>query len=126
MTAWMRSNAPADYPHLSDMSARNVCALAKAGDELARRAVEREARYLGVGIANLVTIFVPDAIALSGSLMKSADLFLPTIRKTIARSCRFVPADKTELALASLGDDANLIGAGRVWFYRFDSSQGRI
>lgn len=126
ITAWMRSNAPADYPHRSDMSARNVCALAKAGDELARRAVEREARYLGVGIANLVTIFVPDAIALSGGLMKSADLFLPTIRKTIAKSCRFVPTDKTELALASLGDDANLIGAGRVWFYRFDSSQGRI
>jgi glucokinase len=30
-----------------------------------------------------------------------------------------VPFEKTELALASLGEDANLIGAARVWHYRF-------
>ncbi len=121
ITAWMRKNAPADYPHGSDLSARNVCALAKEGDELARRAVEREAYYLGLGIANLVTLFVPDTIVLSGSIMKSLELFLPMIRKIVAESCRFVPFEKTELSLASLGDDTNLIGAGRVWFYRFAS-----
>jgi len=30
-----------------------------------------------------------------------------------------VPAEKTELMLASLGDDTNLIGAARVWHHRF-------
>ena len=125
ITAWMKANAPSDYPHRSDLSAKNVCALAKAGDQLALRAVEREAYYLGLGIANLVTIFVPEMIVLSGSIMKSADLFLPKIRQTVASSCRFVPHEKTELALASLGDDTNLIGAGRVWFYRFGSPERR-
>jgi glucokinase len=119
ITAWMRKNAPADYAHRSDLSAKNICRLAQAGDELARRAVEREAYYLGLGIANLVTLLVPDAIVLSGSVLKSAALFLPTIQKIIAGSCRFVPFEKTEIAMASLGDDTNLIGAGRVWFYRF-------
>ena len=51
--------------------------------------------------------------------MKSATLFLDEIRKTIVASCRLVPFDKTELALASLGDDSNLIGAARVWHHRF-------
>jgi glucokinase len=126
VAAWMKKNAPSDYPHLSDVGAKHVCELARAGDELARRAVEREAYYLGLGLANLVAMFVPDTIVLSGSVMKSGDLFLPTIRKIIAGSCRFVPYEKTELTLASLGDDTNLIGAGRVWFYRFDSGERGI
>jgi glucokinase len=59
-------------------------------------------------------------IVLGGSVMKGADLFLDEIRKVIAASCRFVPYDKTELVLASLGEDTNLIGAARVWYHRFD------
>jgi glucokinase len=51
--------------------------------------------------------------------MKSSILFLDGIRKVIAGSCRFVPYDKTELVLASLGEDSNLIGAARVWYHRF-------
>ena len=53
--------------------------------------------------------------------MKSAPLFMDGIRKVIRDSCRYVPFEKTELALASLGDDANLIGAARVWHHRFAS-----
>jgi glucokinase len=62
---------------------------------------------------------------LGGSVMNSADLFLDKIRETIASSCGFVPHEKTELALASLGEDANLIGAARVWHHRFGSKGGR-
>jgi glucokinase len=122
IAAWMKKNAPPNYAYLADVSAKHVCELARQGDDLAKRAVEREAYYLGLGLANLVAMYVPDTIVLSGSVMKSADLFLPTIRKIIAGSCRFVPYDKSDLAMASLGDDTNLIGAGRVWYYRFASS----
>jgi len=66
-----------------------------------------------------VTLYVPDAIVLGGSVMKSADLFLDTVREIIAKSCHFVPWERTELALASLGEEANLIGAARVWYHRF-------
>jgi glucokinase len=72
-----------------------------------------------LGLANLVTLYVPDSIVLGGSVMNSADLFLDTIHKTIAASCHFVPYERTEIALASLGKDANLIGAARVWYHRF-------
>jgi glucokinase len=51
--------------------------------------------------------------------MKSAGLFLENARKSIASSCRLVRFEKTELALASLGEDATLIGAARVWYQRF-------
>ena len=116
MSAWTQSQAPTDDSY---RTAEQICQMARKGDQLARRAVEREALYLGLGIANLINLFTPDIIVLAGSLMKSAPLFLEKVRGTISRGCRFVPFEKTELALASLGDDANLIGAARVWHHRF-------
>ena len=121
MTAWMNEHAPSDYPHGRDLSAKRICELAVAGEDLAKRAIDHEAYYLGLGIANLVTMFCPDAIVLGGSVMKSAPLFLDRIKEIIRRSCSLVPFDKTELTLASLGESANLIGAARVWHHRFQN-----
>ena len=119
MVAWLESHAPADYPHRQGITAKRICELAQQGDAVALQAIEHEAYYLGLGLANLINLFTPDAIVLSGSVMKSAPLFLDRIRQVIRGGCRFVPADKTELTLASLGEDTNLIGAARVWHYRF-------
>jgi glucokinase len=125
MVAWLDAKAPAEYPHHEHLTAKRICELAKKGDVLARQAVEREAFYLGLGVANLINLFTPDVIVLSGSVMKSAILFLDGIRKVICRGCRFVPFEKTELALASLGEDANLIGAARVWHDRIQRGTAR-
>lgn len=119
MVEWFKEVAPADCHFPADLTAKQICEFAQQGNALARRAVEHEAYYLGLGLANLISLFVPDAIVLGGSVMKSAALFLDGIRKTIRQGCRFVPFEKTELALASLGEDANLIGAARVWHHRF-------
>ena len=124
MSAWLEKEAPANYPHRGALTAKRICELAAAGDEWAKRVVDRETRYLGLGLANLVTLFTPDAIVLGGSVMNSANLFLAGIQKIIRESCRFVPFDKTEITLASLGEDANLIGAARVWHHRFASEGG--
>ena len=123
MTAWMNEQAPDDYPHGRNLSAKRICELSVAGDELAIRAVQREGHYLGLGLANLVTMFCPDAIVLGGSVMKSAALFLGRIRQVISRSCSLVPFEKTEITLASLGENANLIGAARVWYHRFQNDR---
>ena len=125
MVTWFKMNATADHRYPAELSAQQICQLAQQGDELACRAADREAHLLGLGLANLINLFVPDAIVLGGSVMKSASLFLGGIRKTINQGCRFVPFEKTELALASLGADANLIGAASVWHHRFGSGVSR-
>jgi glucokinase len=124
MESWIENESPRDYPRRPRLTAKRICELARGGDEWAKRAVERETRYLGLGLANLVTLFTPDVIVLGGSVMNSADLFLHGIREIICKSCRLVPFDKTELTRASLGENANLIGAARVWFHRFASDGG--
>jgi glucokinase len=119
LVKWMEAELPSADAGRKPLDARRICDLARQGDALAQRAVEHEAFYLGLGLANLINLFAPDAIVLGGSVMNSADLLLPGIRKTIAQHCRFVPFEKTQVVLAALGEDANLIGAARVWRHRF-------
>jgi glucokinase len=113
MGAWMNPEAPEEF------TAERVCELARAGDARALEAVEREGFYLGVGLANLVTLFSPDVIALGGGVMRSSDLFLPRACKIISESCGLVPWQKTQVRLASMGQDAALAGAACVWSNRF-------
>jgi glucokinase len=120
MAAWYKSNsdgAGVARGNARELSAKEIFQLARKGDALAQRAVKRETYYLALGLANLIGLFVPDRIVLGGSVMKS--VALDDLRKVIAQGCRFVPWQKTELALASLGEDANLIGAARVWHNRY-------
>lgn len=119
METWFKSQSPQNGANLQGITAQRICDMARSGDTAARKAVDREAYYLGLGLANLIALFVPEMIVLGGSVMKSADLLLDGIRGVIRSGCRFVPADKTELALASLGPDSNLIGAAMVWHHRF-------
>ena len=125
MMAWLRENSPASYGN-GNLNAREICARAQDSDEWARRAVEREAYYLGLGLANLITLFAPEAIVLGGSVMKSAHLFLDRMREVIRQNCRLVPADRVEITLASLGADAGLIGAAQVWHHRFEQRGGEV
>jgi len=121
MEKWYAENCPAEDPNGSAVTARKICDLARRGNEFAKRAVEREGRYLGLGLANLIGLFVPDVIVLGGGMMQSADLYLEKIHEVIRSGCRFVPAEKTEIALASLGEDTNLIGAAMSWRHRYEN-----
>ena len=115
MSAWFGER----NPQAGSLSAAEICALARQGDELALRAVEREGFYIGLGVANLVNLFLPDTIALGGGVMKSADLFLESIQRLVREICTQVPADKTTIAPASLRADTGLAGAARAWMHRY-------
>jgi len=117
MAAWFKNEASAAGRGAENRSAKEIFQLAKQGDTLAQKAVARENYYLGLGIANLINLFMPEMIVLGGSIMKSVEL--DDLATVVAQGCRFVPFEQTELALASLGEHANLIGAAQVWHHRF-------
>ena len=122
LLTWYNQQAPDPLA----MDAAQVCDLARAGSQLAIQAVEREARYLGLGLANLITLFLPNQIALGGGVMKSWPLFEPIVRQTIRQNCGLVPYQSTRINLAQLGMKVNLLGAGQVWFHRYLSKQEGI
>ena len=104
-----------------ELTINRVAELAAAGHPAAHAVMERQGYYLGLGLANLVTTFCPDMIALGGGVMQSAPLFLDRARQVVRQCCTLVPWDKAQLAVASLGADTPLIGAAEVWHHRFEA-----
>jgi glucokinase len=119
IAAHARDAAPVDYPGRDSLTAEELCARARRGDTFALREVRRAGRYLGIGVANLITLYAPDAIVLSGNVMESADLFMPLIREVVRGSCGLVPADRVMLSKATLGNAAPLVGAAAAWWHRY-------
>jgi glucokinase len=100
------------------LSAASICELARRHDPLAVEAVQREAHYLGLGLANLVTMFCPQTIVIGGGMMQSADLLLSPALELVERTCTQVPVRNTSIHLAGLGSRSGLLGAACVWHFR--------
>ncbi|MBS1128205.1 MAG: hypothetical protein H6Q96_585, partial [Nitrospirae bacterium] len=63
---------------------------------------------------NLIVLFLPDGIVLTGGVMRSFDLMEARIRSVISRHNIMSPVDKVALRLADLGQRAGMIGAARA------------
>ncbi len=117
----MESWAQSSHPQRKRVSAHVLCSSAEQGDQLAQAAVRRTANYLGIGLANLVTLFSPEMIALGGGLLQSRHLFWSAIQEAIQTNCGLVPHQAVKLVPSKLGAQTGLIGAARVWLDRYAS-----
>jgi glucokinase len=97
------------------ITAQTVYEAARQGDELALEVVNDTAKFLGVGIANLLNVFNPEVVVVCGGVTLAGDhLFVP-LRREVARrafkpavqACRIVPGD--------LINTAGVYGAARVF-----------
>jgi glucokinase len=118
LAAWVQEQAPLRTPR----TAEEIAALAEAGDPLALQAMEREAYYLGLGVANIITLFTPDTVVLGGGVMKSSHLFFDRMLAVVREVCTQVPAAKPLITMASLGSVTGLAGAAQTWFARHGSA----
>jgi len=97
------------------LDARTIFDLYDSGDALAKQTVERLSYYVGIGLANLTTILVPDVIALGGGLTRGSALFLDRAVQIFRQRCGEVPAEKTVVRTAVLEENLDLAGAAAVW-----------
>jgi glucokinase len=95
----------------SRIDANLVSEAAKDGDEYALSIIKIAAKYLSIGTVNIISLFVPDTIVLSGGVMKSIDLFMPALKEAITAQNVMVPARSVKVVPAKLGYYAGLIGA---------------
>jgi glucokinase len=99
-----------------DYGAVGSGALARAykdGDPVVRDVVHEAVWYLGIGVANLITLLGPDVVVLGGGFFEAFGArLLGRVRKT-ARAHTFPPAsfDDARIVLSKLEDDAVALGA---------------
>jgi glucokinase len=84
---------------------------ARAGDAQATAAITDAARYLGIGIANVVSVFTPDRVVLGGGVSAAFDLLVGPIRAELRRRVHLTSLDAVVIVPAQLGVWAGAIGA---------------
>jgi glucokinase len=101
--------------HLDDAS---IIRAARGGDALALNSVNETCRWIGRGVANLVSILNPDAIVIGGHIGLTLKPYLDQIREETSRWAMPASARQCRITNAILGNKAALIGAARLAFER--------
>ena len=82
----------------------------EAGDEVARRGLDEFAHWVGLGIANLIDLFDPDAVILAGTLHDLAPLIMPAVRASAAANSLPDSLQHCRVEASSLGFSAAALG----------------
>ncbi|MBW4022886.1 MAG: ROK family protein [Proteobacteria bacterium] len=92
------------------VTARDVSRLAEAGDATAARLLAEEARWLGIGFANLLHLYAPEMIVVGGGVSECLPAMRADIEAVIRRQA--MPAYRdVPIVAAALGHRAGVIGA---------------
>ncbi len=86
--------------------------LAASDDPVARAAIERSARAVGLAVASASALVDLDVVAIGGGFSRSAPDYLDLVRAAADEGFPFVRA--TRILPAGLGDEAPLVGAALV------------
>ena len=84
---------------------------AKAGDAVAKEILDEAMNYLGIAVANAVTIFDPEYVIIGGGVSKIGNVLFDTVRQVVDKRCFKSMAESVKIVPAGLGTDAGLIGA---------------
>jgi len=98
----------------SKIAAADILQGARAGDGVAISVVRDTAKYIGMAVANLATVFDPEVVVLGGIIASSGDIMLEAIRTETTRRLMPQQAERLRVELSTLGDDAVALGAARA------------
>jgi glucokinase len=96
-----------------ELTAKQVFDLAKTGDEIAIKVMERACKYLGFAMASITSVLDPEVYILGGGVSKAGQILIDTIKKYYQLNVLYMCKD-TEIKLATLGNDAGIYGAARM------------
>lgn len=97
-----------------EVTAKTVFDLAKEGDALALIVYKNFSRYLGLAAANIGSTLNPYKIVIGGGVSAAGDFLLDGVRKVFEENSFPQVRESTQLALATLGNDAGVIGAASL------------
>jgi glucokinase len=104
-------NASAGLNNGKPLSCREIFELSYINSPVASRVINENAELVGIGLANLITIFAPEIIVLGGGMSEANDSYLGAVRRSALinslENCR----SEVKIERAHLGSSASLLGS---------------
>jgi glucokinase len=98
------------------LTVNDIYNTALEGDTLAREILREAGKHLGVGLANIVNIFGPEAIILTGELVGAWNIYIQEAIREASRRAFSDLFEFVKIIPSSLGDEAGVIGAACLVF----------
>jgi len=84
---------------------------AVAGDSSVRESIGRAARFLGIGVSNVITVLYPELVVLGGDVARSLGaVLIDAVRREVRERVRLAPVDRVRIESSALEDKAGLWG----------------
>ena len=96
------------------INAKIVIDAAKEGDPVAVRVFDQYARYLALAINTITAFFDPEMIVLGGGVSHAGEFLANAVRALLPRYIMFKALPGPRLELATLGNEAGIIGAAML------------
>jgi glucokinase len=93
------------------ITAKDVFDAARSNDELAQSVLNDVSFHLGFVLASIANTLNPEKIVLGGGVSKAGDILLNQVQSNFEKYAFSAVRDSTKLALATLGNDAGVLGA---------------
>ncbi len=105
----------------ADFDTATILRAARGGDKLAIKVVGDTCRWLGRGVANLVSTLNPEAVVIGGEFGAMLKPFLDDVREETRRWAAPEAARQCRIVAASVGENAAVIGAARLAWLKADA-----
>jgi len=99
---------------LDKMTTKDLTEAADQGDALAIEVYRETGYYLGLGLANMVTLLNLERIVVGGGVAKAGELILKSLRESMKRFCMTNAFGAVQVVPAVLGNRAGVIGAAHL------------
>ncbi len=104
-------------PSLDDVDGKTAFDAMRKNDKAGKEVVDKYIKYLAAGLINMINIFQPEVLVIGGGICKEGENLTKPLQEYIDRE-EYARSNKqrTTVKIASLGNDAGIIGAAMLGF----------
>ena len=92
-----------------------IAKLAEAGDKKAKATLAELGENVGIGLANIINVFDPEVIVLSGGISEAKKLIEPYIKEQLKKLVSSPEAQKTKILFTKIGYYGGALGAALLF-----------
>lgn len=107
------SDKPSKLREMEKFTSREICDLAREGEEMAKDIIEQFGCYLGSAMSYVGCAVDPEVFIIGGGMSKAGSIVTDAVMKHYSKNVFHISAN-TKAVIATLGNDAGIYGCARM------------